>query len=114
MVQVLDKFSLSRSARNHWVSCCLQDYLGLLECILLTNVPQELKEAHIARQGGLPDATKHPRYGLSKENRHSTRFSWTSFETLPGIALENCMTLETNLKSTVEIPIVKLSCPEHG
>jgi hypothetical protein len=59
MVQAFDKLSPSCSARDRWVSCRVQDQLGLLERVPVTNVPQELKEAHVARQIELTDAPKH-------------------------------------------------------
>jgi hypothetical protein len=43
MVQESDKLSLSGSARNRGVKGRIQDHLGLLTCIVLTKVPQELK-----------------------------------------------------------------------
>jgi hypothetical protein len=34
--------------------------------MLVPNVPQKLKEAHISRQVGLTEATKHPQIGLEQ------------------------------------------------
>jgi hypothetical protein len=44
VVKALDELSLSRSARHDWISRGIQDQLGLLTGILLTEVPQELQE----------------------------------------------------------------------
>jgi hypothetical protein len=69
VVKALDERSLSRSARHDWISCCIQDQLGLLKGMLLTEVPQELQEPEIPRQIRLrPRSTR--RSGLSKENRY--------------------------------------------
>ena len=43
MIQRSNKLSLSGSARNKGVEGCIQDHLGLLTCIVLTKVAQELK-----------------------------------------------------------------------
>jgi hypothetical protein len=47
VVKTPDKFFLSGSPGNGGVERRLQDQLGLLTCIGLTEVPQELKEADI-------------------------------------------------------------------
>jgi hypothetical protein len=66
VVKTRDKLSFSGSARNARVQCRLQDQLGLLEGILVSKVPQELKEAQVPRQVSLADATKHPKVGLQQ------------------------------------------------
>jgi hypothetical protein len=64
MVQASDKLALSGSARNRGVQGCIQDHFGLLTGIMLTNVPQELKEPDIPRQVELAHATEHPQIRL--------------------------------------------------
>ena len=59
MVQPLDKLPSSGSARNRGVEGCIQDHLGLLTRIVLTKVPQELKEPDVTRQVELTHAPKH-------------------------------------------------------
>jgi hypothetical protein len=44
----------------------LQDQLRLLECVLVPNVPQELKKPEVPWQVDLADATKHPQVGLEQ------------------------------------------------
>jgi hypothetical protein len=44
VVKTLDEFPLARSARHAWLSSGIQDQLGLLKGMLLTEIPQELKE----------------------------------------------------------------------
>ena len=66
MVQAFDKFSPSGSAGDGWIERCLQDQLGLLERILVSKVPQELKEAHVSRQGALADPAQDPQVRLEQ------------------------------------------------
>ena len=64
MVQVSDQLALSGSTRNRGVEGCIQDHLGLLTCIVLTNVPQELKEPDVPWQVELAHAAEHPQVRL--------------------------------------------------
>src|SRR5262247_798120 len=66
MVQASDQLSLSGSACNSRVEGRIQDHLGLLTCVVLTKVPQELKEAHIAWQVGFAEASKDPQVRLEQ------------------------------------------------
>src|SRR3712207_7046628 len=49
VVQAPDQLSLAGAARDGWVYCRLKAHLGRLECILVPNVPQTWKEAHLSR-----------------------------------------------------------------
>ena len=60
MVKARDPFTPLGSPGNAGFSRRLQDQFGLLKRILLTEVSQELEEAHIPRQVGLADTTEHP------------------------------------------------------
>jgi hypothetical protein len=53
----------------------MQEQRSLLECILVTKVPEELKEAHISWQVALTDAPKHPQVGLKQRKRFCRKFS---------------------------------------
>jgi hypothetical protein len=66
MVQILDKLSLSCSARNRWISCCLQKQLRLRTRMLVAHIVQALQEAHVAWQGALTDTTQHAHVWLER------------------------------------------------
>src|SRR6266571_7639834 len=66
MVQELDKLSSSGPAGNGGVERRPQDQLRLFEGVLLTKVPQELKESDITRQIELAEATEHAQVGLEQ------------------------------------------------
>jgi hypothetical protein len=66
MVQTSDILSLSGSARDRWVEGRIQDHLGLLKGILLTEVLQELKEPDVTRRVALAEATEHTQVGLEQ------------------------------------------------
>jgi hypothetical protein len=53
----------------------MQEQRSLLECILVTKVPEELKEAHISWQVALTDAPKHPQVGLKQRKLFCRKFS---------------------------------------
>src|SRR6266571_4181647 len=66
MVQELDKLSSSGPAGNGGVERRPQDQLRLFAGVLLTKVPQELKESNITRQVELAEATEHAQVGLEQ------------------------------------------------
>jgi hypothetical protein len=66
VVQASDKITRPRSAREGRVQRRIQDALRRLERIELPKVAKELKEAQVARQGRLADASKHPQVGLEQ------------------------------------------------
>jgi hypothetical protein len=47
----------------------LYDPFRLLERILMPNVPQELKEAHVSREVGFAEAPKYPQVGLEQREQ---------------------------------------------
>jgi hypothetical protein len=59
VIHAFDELSLPRFAGNTWVSCRMEDQLGLLKRIPLSNVPQELKETQIPWQVDFADAPNH-------------------------------------------------------
>ena len=64
VVQALHKITLSRLARDGWISGRVQDKLGLFTRRQLAKVPQELKEPEVPRQVRFADAAKHPQVRL--------------------------------------------------
>jgi hypothetical protein len=66
VVQTFDKIALSGSAGNGRVERRIQNQLGLLECIVLTKVAQELKEPNVPRKVELADTTKHAQIRLEQ------------------------------------------------
>jgi hypothetical protein len=64
--KTLDHFSLFGPTGNAEVSRRLQDQLRLLERVLLTEVPQELKESDIPWQVELTHTLKHPQVRLAQ------------------------------------------------
>jgi len=66
VIKTPDKFSLSGSARNNWISRCLQEQFSLCARILVTKVPQELQEPGVPWQVAFTEATKHPEVRLEQ------------------------------------------------
>jgi hypothetical protein len=66
MAQSLDKFSSPGLTCKSGVERRPYNQLGLFEGILISKVLEELKEAHIARQVGLADASKDPQVRLEQ------------------------------------------------
>lgn len=69
MVESFDKITLSGRAGNGRIQRRIQDHFGLLECIQLTRVPQELQEAQVPRQSGFADASKHVQVRLEQRKQ---------------------------------------------
>src|SRR5215470_4120467 len=78
MVQALHKFTPSRPVGNGGVECCPQEQLCLFAGVLLTSVPQELKEADIPRQDVLAEAPKHPQIGRRAARAGASTAVWAS------------------------------------
>src|SRR5215475_12332004 len=66
MIQASDQLSLSGSACNRWVESRIQDHLGLLARILVSEVTEELKEADVAREVGFAETSEHPQIRLEE------------------------------------------------
>src|SRR5215510_984206 len=66
MVQAPNKFTPPGPGGHGRVERCPQDQLRLFEGVLLTKVPQELKESDITRQIELAEATEHAQVGLEQ------------------------------------------------
>jgi hypothetical protein len=64
MVKALHTFSPPGSTGYGWVERGLQAQLRLLECVLVPNVPQELREPEVPWHVDRADAMKHPQVGL--------------------------------------------------